>query len=335
MNEEEREHPIPNGSPPEVSYGPSPGPLPVQSGLHPYAKVAIYLVGYFVVAMVLSILAAIVFAIAAGAGIVHAPILNPSISPTNVQEILKLLEPYLLPLVIATGLYTILYTWAFVRIVDRRRLSSLGLKLRPGWAGDFWRGAGLALLILAAVFAFSLLTGSIRVEGFERPAPAGTNVFAYLLGAVVAFLIVGFYEEMMFRGYVLQRIHERAGVVPSIVVSSFLFAILHAANPGADVFGIMNTVIIGVLLALLYLRSGALWMPIGFHFAWNFSLGYVYSLPVSGLPVHGILKVTETEGTSRLTGGSYGPEAGLLLTIVLAAWGAWLIWRTTARRRGG
>ena len=301
-------------------------------GLHPYLKVAFYIVGYFVAGVVVSFVLAIAAGILVSSGLVDPPDIDPALMAMSIEEILVAIEPYLFPLVILTGLYTIAYTWLFVRLVDRRKLRSLGLKLRPGWRADFAKGAGLAILILGAIFAFSLATGSIRVDGFSRPAPEGVNVTMYLLGALVAFLMVGFYEELMFRGYVLQRLNERAGRVASILVSSALFALLHGANPGADAFGIFNTTIIAVILSVLYFRTRSLWMPIGFHFAWNFFLGHVYSLPVSGMPVHGVLNVVEVDPNSRLTGGSYGPEAGLACTIALAIWGAWLIWKRTARR---
>ena len=254
-----------------------------------------------------------------------------AVDAMDIEAILKIMEPYLLPLVIVTGIYTILYTWGFARIVDRRSLSDLGLGLRRGWGGDFAKGAVLAILILGIIFAFSLAIGSIRVEGFVRPAPENVNVVGYLIGAVLAFLSVGVYEELMFRGYVLQRLNDRAGKVASVIVSSIIFALLHGFNPGADVFGIVNTIGIAVILCVLYFRTGSLWMPIGFHAAWNFSLGYLYSLPVSGIPLYGILNVVEVDSESRLTGGSYGPEAGLFCTIALAIWGGWLIWKRTGR----
>jgi membrane protease YdiL (CAAX protease family) len=233
--------------------------------------------------------------------------------------------------VIVSGLYTILYTWAFVRIVDRRRLRDLGLRLHPGWLGNFGKGAVLAVLILGVIFAFSLAVGSLRVEGLARPAPEGGSVIVYLIGALLAFLTVGVYEELMFRGYVLQRLNDRTGKIAAVLVSSIIFALLHGFNPGADVFGIINTIGIGVILCVLYFRTGSLWMAIGFHAAWNFALGYIYSVPVSGIPLYGILDVVEVEEASRLTGGSYGPEAGLACTVALAAWGAWLIWKRTGR----
>ena len=299
-----------------------------------YLSVFLYIVGYFVVGVALSLMLAMVGGLLVGFGVVQMPPIEEelaAIGPMDIEAILKVMEPYLLHLVIASGLYTILYTWAFVRVLDRRRLRDLGLRFRRGWFGNFAKGAALANLILGAIFAFSLAVGSIRVEGFARAAPEGVSILVYFIGALLAFLSVGVYEELMFRGYVLQRLNDRAGKTVSIVVSSAIFAVLHGFNPGADVFGIVNTIGIGVILCVLYFRTGSLWMPIGFHTAWNFSLGYLYSLPVSGIPLYGVLDVVEVEESSRLTGGSYGPEAGLACTIALAVWGAWLIWKRTGR----
>jgi membrane protease YdiL (CAAX protease family) len=295
-------------------------------------SVLLYLVGYFVVAIVLSIVLAVAGGILVGMGALELPPIDFGTTALGVEEIVQLLSPYLLPVVILTALYSIAYTWAFVHLIDRRSLRSFGLATRRGWRSDFAKGVALAAIILAVVFVVSLATGSIRIEGFARPAPPTTNVLAYFAGAVLAFMLVGFYEELMFRGYVLQKLNERAGKVTSVVVSSIVFALMHGVNPGADVVGIVNTTIIAIILCALFFRTGSLWMPIGFHFAWNFLLGYVYSLPVSGLPIHGILDVVEVEPASRISGGTYGPEASILTSIALGAWAAWLIWRRTGPR---
>jgi len=319
---------LPPDTPPIVDTGIAPSP---SGGLHPFLKALLYLIGYVVVLLAVSVLLAMVGGILVGMGAFELPPMDQEIAALDMENAIEILAPFLLPLAILSGLYTLAYTWAFMRLVDRKPLRSLGLWFRPGWFGDFAKGGGLAVLILAIIFAFSLITGSIRVEGLARPAPETTNVLGYLLGAIVGFFFVGLYEEVMFRGYILQRLAERAGKPMAIVIASIIFAFLHVFNPGSDPFGIFNTVIIGVLLSVLYFRTRSLWMPVGFHFAWNFFLGYVYSMPVSGLPLHGLLDVTEVDPQSRVSGGSYGPEAGLACTIALAIWGAWLIWKRTGR----
>ncbi|MBD3367257.1 MAG: CPBP family intramembrane metalloprotease [Candidatus Eisenbacteria bacterium] len=302
------------------------------STINPYVRVILFVVGYFAVAIALSVAVAIGAGLLIGLGVIPEPDIQMTSPTMSIDEILEMIAPWLLPIAIGTGLFSILYTWLFLRVFDKRPLTDLGISWRPGAGADFARGCALAFVILTIIFVFSWTTGGIRVEGFARPAPDGTPVAAYLLGAVVAFLAVGLYEELMFRGYVLQAIEDRGSKVAAIIISSLVFALLHSANPGADPMGILNTALIGALLAAVYLRTRTLWMPIGFHFAWNFLLGYVYSLPVSGLPIHGMLEITELESESRLTGGSYGPEAGLLTTVAIGVWAAWLIWRHTKRR---
>jgi membrane protease YdiL (CAAX protease family) len=347
-------------------------PSPREPLLGPYVSVLLYIIGYFVVGIVISMVLAMAMGLLVGFGVVQMPPIEEELANIGVMDIegiLKVMEPYLLHLVVASGIYTVLYTWVFALVLDRKRLRDLGLRFRRGWFGNFGKGAALAVLIMGVIFTFSLAVGSIRVEGFARAAPEGTSVVVYFLGVLLAFLSVGVYEELMFRGYVLQRLvdqsgrlslvnlimwlckddprgfssividvigalrrfHARAGRVLPIIISSVIFAVMHGLNPGADAFGIFNTIGIGVILCVLYFRTGSLWMPIGFHMAWNFSLGYLYSLPVSGIPLHGVLEVVEIEPASRLTGGSYGPEAGLACTVALALWGAWLIWKRTKR----
>jgi hypothetical protein len=300
--------------------------------MNPYVRVLLFILGYFVLAIALSLAVAIGAGILIGVGALPEPSAQFTSPTMSMDEILEMIAPWLLPIAIATGLYSIFYTWLFLRVVDKRPLRDLGLSWSRGAGADFGRGCALAFIILSVIFVFSWATGTIRVEGFARPAPEGTPVALYLLGALVAFLTVGVYEELMFRGYVLQALEERGSKVAAVIISSLVFAVLHFANPGADPTGLINTALIGALLAAVYLRTRSLWMPIGFHFAWNFLLGYVYSLPVSGLPLHGMLEITELEPESQLTGGSYGPEAGLLTTVAVGALAAWYIWRHTKRR---
>jgi len=300
-------------------------------GLHPYARVTLFLVFYFVVAIFMSVL----FAAGAGAlaafGAIRLPEIDEQLLAHGTEGIVAVISRFMLPLAVVTGLYSIAYTWAFARIVDRRPLRSFGLRLTPGWFGSFAKGAGIAFAILAVVFALSVATGAVEFQGFTRPAPETASVPAYLLGTLVAFLLVGIYEELMFRGYVLQTLNERAGKTGAILISSVVFALLHGANPGANAMAIVNTIAVAVLLAFLYYRTGALWMPIGFHFAWNFSLGYVFTLPVSGLPIRGMLKVVE-KGAAGTEPGAYGPESDLPTTLVLLALVVWLAVRRASTR---
>ncbi|MBM3307389.1 MAG: CPBP family intramembrane metalloprotease [Candidatus Eisenbacteria bacterium] len=324
----------PGAAMPEPFAAPQPPTQPPRSPIHPYARVALFLLGYLLVAVVLSLAGMVAFGVMHAFGLVALPAIDEQLLARGTEGIMEWLSDFMLPTVILLGLYSIGYTWAFVRLVDGRRLRTLGLERRPGWSAQFWKGVGLSFVILLGVFLLSLASGAVELRGFARPAPDGTNAAGYLVGVLAAFLLVGFYEELMFRGYVLQTLNERAGRAASVIVSSAVFAVMHGVNPGANAMAVLNIAAVGALLSFLFFRTGALWMPIGFHFGWNFLLGYVFTLPVSGLPLRGILDVAEATGAEGAA-GRFGPESSLVTTLALGVWAAWLIARRSRRHRSG
>jgi membrane protease YdiL (CAAX protease family) len=91
---------------------------------------------------------------------------------------------------------------------------------------------------------------------------------------------------------------------------------------------IVNTVIAGGWLSVAYYKTRSLWFPTGLHFAWNFVMGAVYGLNISGLDEtakSAVFKVSES-GPQWLTGGAYGPEGGAVVTVVFLLGTVWL-WR--------
>jgi hypothetical protein len=139
------------------------------------------------------------------------------------------------------------------------------------------------------------------------------------VGAGVVFVLAcgALAEELMFRGYPFQRLTEAIGPVAAVIVLSSLFGAVHLMNPHASRWGVINTALVGVLLSVTYLRTGALWMPWGLHFAWNATLGLVFGLPVSGLTEFSVLVRAQAEGPAWLTGGSYGIEASATGAVVI------------------
>jgi membrane protease YdiL (CAAX protease family) len=137
----------------------------------------------------------------------------------------------------------------------------------------------------------------------------------------------------MFRGYPFQRLEEATGAAGAIVVFSVLFALVHLSNPGASRLGLLNTVLIGMVLAIAYLRTRALWLCWGIHFGWNAALGVLFGLPVSGLRLFNVAVRSTTTGPRWLTGGSYGPEAsapGVFAVVI----GLLIVWRWPVAQLG-
>jgi len=113
-----------------------------------------------------------------------------------------------------------------------------------------------------------------------------------------------------------------------VVVGSIVFGLRHAGNPDASPRSFVVTVLAGVVLSVAYLRTRALWVGWGLHFAWNFSMAVIFGLPMSGFWRYSSLVQTRARGPVWLTGGGYGPEASLTAAIVLFA-GIWVVVRVT------
>ncbi len=215
------------------------------------------------------------------------------------------------------------FTAAFLvtKGMDRKSISSIGLEMSKVWWIEF--GLGILIAFLAQTIIFSIEYGFSWLEitgyGWER---AGTDkwewsAFTYLL----IMLSVGFYEELLFRGYPIKNLAEgfTFGKITSIQASwiavlftSILFGLAHAGNPNASAISTFNIVLAGLMLAIPFLLTGRLAMSIGIHFSWNWIMGGIYGLPVSGLDSRRSVLQTNEIGPDLWTGGKFGPEAGLL-----------------------
>jgi hypothetical protein len=139
-----------------------------------------------------------------------------------------------------------------------------------------------------------------------------------LVTSLLMFLWFGFGEELLFRGYLFQTLVEGTNQYIAVLIMSALFGAAHIANPHATFLSFVNTILAGIWLSVAYLKTRTLWFPTALHATWNFFQGFVYSFPVSGLHLGGgSLFVLKQSGPDWVTGGSYGPEAGILTTLVL------------------
>ncbi|MDJ1130752.1 CPBP family intramembrane glutamic endopeptidase [Streptomyces iconiensis] len=139
-------------------------------------------------------------------------------------------------------------------------------------------------------------------------------------------------EEALFRGVVFRILEERTGTVVSLTVSSVLFGATHLVNTNATLWGTLAIAMTGgLMLSAAYVVTRSLWLPIGLHFAWNFTHAGIFGavLSGSGTAPHGLLDTT-LSGPSLLTGGSFGPEASLVALLVCAGPTAFLL-RKAAR----
>ncbi len=191
--------------------------------------------------------------------------------------------------------------------VEGNPLPAMGL----GWGWRALRHAlsGLLLggLMIAVVMPILIVWGQLSLR-----LHLTAHAFLQALAELYILATGAMAEELVFRGYPLQRFMEGAGTALGIVIMSLLFGAVHLANPNASALGFVNTVGVGLMLSLAYVRTRSLWLPWGIHFGWNTALGMAFGLPVSGLTDFAVLVRGTTRGPHWLTGGSYGIEAGAL-----------------------
>ena len=224
-------------------------------------------------------------------------------------------------------LAVIMSVWLAGRLLDRRPFSAFGFHLGAGWWLDLLFGMVLGALIMTTVFLVELLLGWVRVTGSFETHGADASFAVSILFPAAAFLCVGVYEETLSRGYQLKNIAEglnypslgpRGAILLAWVLSSVFFGVLHADNPNATPLSTLNIVLAGLLLGLGYVLSGELAIPIGLHITWNFFQGAVYGFPVSGYGSFGATFLTTEQGGPEIwTGGSFGPEGGLLIPAIM------------------
>jgi membrane protease YdiL (CAAX protease family) len=238
------------------------------------------------------------------------------------------------PLLLTSSLASLaaiaLATWIARRALDRRSFLSLGLRLDRHTLPDLVLGFLIAGPTIGLIFLFEWLMGWVRVDGWAWQGGAWLSTLIGLLSALVLWISVGIQEEVWSRGYHLQNLADGLNLPWGLFLSSAIFGGLHLANPNATWLAGMGVLAAGYFLAFGWLRTRQLWLPIGLHIGWNFFEGTVFGFPVSGMGGFSLLRQT-VAGPTLVTGGAFGPEAGLIVLPALG-FGALLLWAYTRRR---
>lgn len=233
------------------------------------------------------------------------------IQPGMMPITLGIMAIFYLPYTIAV----VFFTRHFVILVDKRPFETFGLARGGGWAAELWLGLALGFGLPALIFAVSYLAGWTKITGslFTQPP---SRILVVLAQTLVALVGVAVTEEMIVRGYILQTLKWGYGTATALIASSLLFGLVHLFNPGAAFLAFLGTAGAGLFLGYCYLVTKRLWLPIGWHFGWNFALGPIFGFPVSGMDIPAWV-VQKTSGPTLWTGGRFGPEASLMMVILL------------------
>jgi membrane protease YdiL (CAAX protease family) len=216
-------------------------------------------------------------------------------------------------------LFLLLWGFATIRWIATRTPEPAGgiratnaLPARTTTREEWLRGAALGWALVLAAILPMMLRGSLHPEFNLSLANLGYAILSLITLAVATLAL-----EVAFRGFLFAQFIEATGPVFATIFLAFLYATLSSFRPDATALSILDTFLFAVLFGIAYLRTRALWIGWGIHFAWNAAAAILFGLPIAGDAGYNNLLFTSVTGPQWLTGGPYGPEAAFFTAIIL------------------
>ncbi|KGM97980.1 CPBP family intramembrane metalloprotease [Clostridium botulinum] len=200
-----------------------------------------------------------------------------------------------------------------LKAFDNKSIRDIGLRdLKKNYKYIIY-GLILGAVSITAIFLISLMGKFIVLDNsLKKP-----SINKYIIIDILLFILVGINEEVLCRGYILNVLDIKKKPIRSSIISSVIFSLLHILNPNVKIIGMINIFLIGLLFSYMYINSKNLWMSIGYHITWNYFQGNVFGFPVSGQNQFSSIYSIKYIKESIITGGEFGPEAGILVTLII------------------
>jgi membrane protease YdiL (CAAX protease family) len=215
--------------------------------------------------------------------------------------------------IVSSGLLavcTVLTVAAVTRLIERRNLADIGLDVRR-FVIDWLKGAGVGATYLCACVGILAVLGGYRITGVAFAGQALTS-------GLVLQVLVGVFEETLFRGILFRFLEEGFGSWVALTITALFFGLSHLNNPHATVWSAIAIALeAGVSLGAVYMATRSLWFAMGLHTAWNFLQGTIFGVAVSGngAPTDSLFQ-PRIQGNPWLTGGTFGIEASVIAVVL-------------------
>ena len=223
----------------------------------------------------------------------------------------------------SAGLAAVFLATLIMARIEHRTVGAFGIPLQHAFGRLFWQGAIWGLVAESFVMlAMSLLHGF----SFGSLAVSGVAIVKYAALWAAGDVLVGAFEESLFRGYAQFALADGIGFWPAAFVLSAVFGLTHLGNPNEGWVGASFVMLFGLFACFTLRRTGTLWFAIGMHGAFDYAEDFIYSVPDSGIRATGHLLNSGFHGPRWLTGGAVGPEGSvltfgvLLFSFVLFGW---------------
>lgn len=207
----------------------------------------------------------------------------------------------------------IFYVILFWRRFERKSIKDIGLTKVKGSLNDLCFGVIIGAMSFIIVALILICTKSVKLQsGLSK-----SSILYPLIIQLIIFIFVGISEELFSRGYCMNILKEgrKSWFIP-IMLSSVIFSLLHSMNQGISLLAYINLFLFGVFMSGIYIKTKNLWMCIGYHTAWNYFQGPIFGFSVSGAETDSLYNI-KVISSNIINGGSFGPEGGIVVTVVL------------------
>ncbi len=217
---------------------------------------------------------------------------------------------FFIPTLICSG-FMIVAAVSYCRVFENRKADTLGFT-KHSVLGEYALGVLIGLVMISLPVLTCVAMGNITLT-----FSADINPIMILL-FLAAFLLQGMGEEALFRGYLMTTLACRGSIWRAILLNSLLFSLMHIGNASFNPLAFLNIFLFGVFASILMLKRGNIWIAGAIHSLWNFAQGNIFGFNVSGNPKFDtIFEATQKDGFALLHGGAFGPEGGLIVTVLL------------------
>lgn len=272
--------------------------------------------GWKIVAMIgVFYLAVLIFSIILGLviGIFYvakASLSGSEIDPQNIQTLANNNSLVTSLSLFSQEIITILVPIVAWKFIMKRPLANMGLTPFKKDPKDLLVGLFFGIVSISVVFLLIVASGNAAVETWIPHFSLNQLLYVFV------FISVGFAEEIFTRGFIMTTLRQTKSVPVAVFFSALIFSLMHSLNAGIGLIPYINLILVGVLFSYMYLKSGNIWMCIGFHITWNYFQGYVFGFKVSGNDSTGII-TTNYNTNNIFNGGAFGPEGGLFVTFII------------------
>lgn len=207
-------------------------------------------------------------------------------------------------------IFTILVFLTIGKHQYHRSWRSLGLTKHHA-IPQYFLGLGIGFVMISSVIGLAYLFNGLSFSGMTHGS------VKILIMYFIAFMIQGFSEELMTRGFFMNACAVKTGVKKAVIYNSLMFAMLHLANDGISIIALINLILIGIIFSLFSIYFDNIIVSSAIHSIWNFAQGNIYGVLVSGIYLPSTwMRFSIVQGNDLISGGAFGLEGSILVTIM-------------------